>query len=363
MKENIYLFSDSRIRKKDNTLCCEKLSPVVPVSGEAENDYEESVLEKSGIFMPFEKPSLSGEKKYIPVESVDAIFTFGTLRFNSRFLYFLSRNFIPMHFFTVTGNYSGSFLPSERMYSGGTLVAQVDFFRDSNKRIGIAAELVAGAAHNALSNLKYYAGRGSSLAEEIERMEELSDIITDTCSIAELMGIEGMIKKIYYGGWNQIFRQPVTFPKREKHPAPNPVNSLISYGNAVVYGVCLSEIYHTRLYPEISYLHEPADARASLVYDIAEVFKPIIADRAVFTVINKNMISEKGFYYKDGACLMKKETKMVFIQAIEKKLASTVEDPETGRSMSYRRLIREECYNLLKHVTGAKPYLSYKSDW
>lgn len=71
------------------------------------------------------------------------------------------------------------------------------------------------------------------------------------------------------------------------HPPDNMINSLISFVNTLIYTKVLSEIYHTQLNPTISYLHEPGVRRFSLSLDIAEVFKPLIGDRLIFTVKSK----------------------------------------------------------------------------
>ncbi len=96
------------------------------------------------------------------------------------------------------------------------------------------------------------------------------------------MGIEGNIRRRYYAAWNVIVNQEIQFEKRVMHPPDNIINSLISFVNTLIYAKVLSEIYHTQLNPTISYLHEPG-ARFSLSLDIAEVFKPLIGDRLIFS--------------------------------------------------------------------------------
>ena len=116
------------------------------------------------------------------------------------------------------------------------------------------------------------------------------------------------IRKVYYDSWNQIINQDIEFEKRVKNPPDNAINSLISYVNTLVYTRVLSEIYKTQLNPTISYLHQPSERRFSLCLDIAEIFKPIIADRLIFSMLNKKQITEKDFekglnflYIKDVA--------------------------------------------------------------
>ena len=114
-------------------------------------------------------------------------------------------------------------------------------------------------------------------------------------TIEELMGIEGNIRKTYYSAWNEIVNQEIKFEKRVMHPPDNMINSLISFVNSLIYSKTLTEIYHTQLNPTISYLHEPGSRRYSLCLDLSEIFKPLIGDRLIFSLLNKKQITENSF--------------------------------------------------------------------
>jgi len=317
---------------------------------------EEYFLSKSD-FIP------SGDKKYIPVENIDSIFAIGSVNFSSRLMYFLSQHHIPLHIISYRGNYAGSFLPSEKPVSGSLLLKQAEYCTNSIKRMFMAKQFISASAHNILANLNYHLRRGANLNEFIENITELKNEIDNCESINELMGVEGMIRKIYYGAWKFIFKHPVSFYKRIKNPPTDMINSLISYGNMIVYGVCLNEIFHTRLSPEIGFVHEPADAKLSLIYDIADIFKPLITDRVVFKVINKEMISEKDFVTRNGFCRIKTAAKKIFAKEFENKLNTKISLPGFGKKVSYKSVIRQECYNLISHLKNEKNYEPYKTKW
>ncbi len=364
MKQNIYLFSDSLIRRKDNTIMVERIC-------QTENDDEEVGCDYDLIDEHFKEELLLGEeallpagdKKYIPVENIESVFTFGSVHFNTRFLYFLSQSQIPMHIFSYNGNYAGSFLPAESNLSGNTLVKQVSLYKHQLKRLEIAKQFVYGAISNGLANLKYHFNRGSHLSDFIEQLIEIRSYIKDAQSIEELMGLEGTAKKVYYSSWRYIFTYPIDFTQRVKNPPNNLVNALISYGNMIVYSVCVNEIYHTRLYPEIGFLHQPGEGRSSLSFDIAEIFKPLLTDRVIFKLINKNVISEKDAIIKNGKCYLKKKARQEFAAEIQNKLMTKIQLEGKEVRYTYRRIIREECYKLLKHINEQENYTPYISKW
>jgi CRISP-associated protein Cas1 len=360
MKKNLYLFSDSVIRRKDKTILVERICRDESDYDDIERDkreYLEEYLLGRDILLP------SGDKKYIPVESIDSVFSFGAVYFNSRFMYFLSQHQIPMHIFTYQGSYTGSYLPAGNGSSGATLIQQLHHYRSAPKRLALAKQFVAGAISNALANLKYYHSRGSHIHDQIEQIEDILSYVQDAVTIEELMGLEGAAKKVYYSTWRHIFVYPVDFFRRVKNPPDNLINSLISYGNMIVYSICLNEIYHSRLYPEIGYLHQPGENRNSLSFDIAEIFKPLITDRVIFTVINKHSITDSDAILKNRKCMIKKGAKQAFVGALEDKLMSKIRIDGKDIRYTYRRLIREECHKLLKHLHDDEKYAPYISKW
>ena len=141
------------------------------------------------------------------------------------------------------------------------------------------------------------------------------------------------------------------------------MNVLISFGNSLMYSIILSEIYKTHLDPRIGFLHATNFRRFSLNLDIAEIFKPIIIDRIIFSLIAKKMITKSDFNKDMGGLVLKDNAKRVFIEELDKKLATTLKHKTLGRNVSYRRLIRMELYKLEKHLMEEKEYEPYVASW
>lgn len=181
------------------------------------------------------------------------------------------------------------------MLAGSLLVKQVAFYTDADKRLALAQKFIMAAAANIYRNLRYYNGRGKNVESFMQEIDYLRNGLSKTTGVEELMGIEGNIRKVYYDAWNVIIDQEINFEKRVMHPPDNMINSLISFVNALIYAKTLSEVYHTQLNPTISYLHEPGTRRYSLCLDLSEVFKPLIGDRLIFSLLNRKQITEESF--------------------------------------------------------------------
>lgn len=305
----------------------------------------------------------NGESKNLKVEVADEIYIFGEVSLNTKVLNFLAQNGIVLHVFNYYGFYSGSYYPRESNISGYLLVNQVRHYDNYDKRMVIAKKILNSAAHNIYRNLRYYNGRGVELQEPMNQIESLTRTIDNGISIEEIMGIEGNIRKTYYSSWNNIIKQDVEFDKRVKRPPDNMVNSLISFINTLVYTTTLSEIYKTQLNPTISYLHQPGTKRFSLSLDISEIFKPLIVDRMIFSMLNKNQITENDFDTDSNFLYLREKAKRTVLEEYDKRLENTIFHKELGRDVSYRYLIRLECYKLIKHLIGEKEYEAFKMWW
>ena len=130
-----------------------------------------------------------------------------------------------------------------------------------------------------------------------------------------------------------------------------------------MYTTCLSEIYKTHLDPRIGFLHATNFRKFTLNLDVAEVFKPIIVDRVIFTLLGRNIIKDEDFEKTTGGLLMKEKAKKDFVQEFENKLRTTIKHRKLGRNVSYRSLIRMELYKLQKHLMSEENYQAFVARW
>lgn len=330
MKRDFYIFSNGRLQRKENTL----------------------------FFLNEE-----GKKKVLPIEAVRNLYIFGEADFNTKLLTYLSQYQIILHLFNYYGFYSGSFVPREFLLSGDVLVRQVKQFTRPSVQIPLSQKLIGAVIHNILKNLHYYHNRGKDLQLEIDGIKSKAEHLDSLKYTDEIMGLEGQIRQIYYSAFPKIIAQETEFSKRVRRPPDNMINTLISYGNTLLYTTTISEIFCTQLNPTISFLHKPSYRRYSLALDISEIFKPILVDRIIFRVLNRNMITDNDFEKELNFCYMKEKSRKIFIKEYDEQLSKTIKHRNLNRNISYRHLIRLECYKLIKKLMENKEYEPFKIWW
>ncbi len=330
MKETLYIFSNGELKRQANTLYFE------------------------------------GDKgrKYIPVENVSALMIFGEVTINKKLMEFISRNEILLHFFNYYGYYVGTYYPREHYNSGYMILKQAEHYLAEERRLSLAMKFVEGASANMLRVLKYYNARDSELEESIKEIEDLQAKIAKQKGVEELMAIEGNMRERYYAAFNEIIKdEDFSFDKRTKRPPKTKLNALISFGNSLLYVAVLSEIYKTHLDPRIGFLHTTNFRRFTLNLDAAEIFKPILVDRAIFSMLNRQMLRENHFMKELEKIYLNEKGREIFVREFEEKLKATIKHEKLKRNVSYRRLMRMELYKIEKHLMGEDEYKPFVARW
>lgn len=334
MKKTYYLFNPGRIQRQDNTLK----------------------------FIPYDEDGKECAPRFLPVENIAELYCFGNLDANSSFYNFLGQQQVSIHFFDYYENYTGSFMPRKELISGKMLISQVKCQQNKKRRIDLAQRILEGAGYNMVKNLKYYNTRGKDLEPIIHSIECHTANIYSATAIDELMGLEGNIRKCYYQAFELILND-FSMDGRSYRPPLNEVNALISFGNMMCYSQCLRAIHMSQLNPTIGFLHEPGERRYSLSLDIAEIFKPLLVDRVIFKVVNKRMLKHDDFEHCLNRVVLKTQGKKAFVQAFEDRLQETIQHRSLKRSVSYKHLIKLECYKLQKHLLEIEEYKPFKMWW
>jgi CRISPR-associated protein Cas1 len=335
MKKTLYIFQNGELIRKDNSIRFET---------------EE-------------------RKRTLPIEDINDIYIFGEVNVTKKFLELISQKSICVHYFNHYGYYTGTFYPREHLNSGHVILKQAEAYLNFEKRLELASKFIDGSIQQMNQVLKYYQnrvkGNNEIFKEMIADFQENRTKLGQWNTVEEMMSTEGHVREKYYSMFDHILNHnpDFLFEKRSKRPPLNRLNAMISFGNQICYTMVLSEIYKTYLDPRIGFLHSTNFRRFSLNLDVAEIFKPIMVDRLIFTLINKKMITKKDFDKHTEGILLSEGGRKKFVEELDKRMKTTVNHRHLGKSVSYRRLIRLELYKIQKHILEEKEYEPYRSLW
>jgi len=298
----------------------------------------------------------SGAPKALPINAIDELYITANIETDTNTLCFLADNNILVHLFTHTGAHRGNIYPNTPNAvnkSGFVLLQQLRAFDHLEHRLYIAKQITKGHIRAGIKNLQKYKVDTPLVLSSLEAA------VDRAATIDAIMGVEGSFKKSYYEGWNQIIKNQKSFKfiERSKRPPADKINLMISYFNTRIYNICLSEIYKTELDPRIGYLHEPNYKSLSLHLDLAEIFKPIIGDNMIFSMLNREEITAKDFESDAGRLRFTKEAvKKIELKFIAKMTEQIEVKGAGGQMLTWRQIIRREANRLKKCICETSEY-------
>ena len=306
-----------------------------------------------------------GPPVFAPVEAIEDINLMGGAEMSTGLLELLNQKGIVLHVFNHYGSHIATVYPDQTS-NGLVLITQAAFWLDEARRHALAVSFVTGAIANMRRVASYYQYQNSldvsDILDDLSRFEEQA---RQTKDVPELLGVEGSARNAYYRLFDRLIQdEAFKLGKRVRQPPDNPMNALISFLNCVCYSMTLSQLHQTRLDPRIGFLHSPSNRHPSLNLDLAEIFKPLLVDRLIFTLVNKRMVKAEDFVrLEDGTILMTKEARRLVAQTWDDRLCKTIVDPATGKRTSWRHLVLIEAQKLQRHILEGADYEPFRYRW
>ncbi len=196
----------------------------------------------------------------------------------------------------------------------------------------------------------------------IRRLKYLAERAEAADSLDELLGIEGLAARIYFGlfagmlkrggEWDEKTAPAFDFQKRNRRPPRDPVNALLSLGYSLLAKDLTVACYTVGFDPMIGFYHQPRHGRPALALDLMETLRPLIADSAVLSAVNTKMVSERDFVTVGQAVSLTASGRKNFFRAYEARMDTLVTHPLFDYRVSYRRLLEIQTRLLAKTIEG-----------
>jgi len=292
----------------------------------------------------------------LPAHQVDQIFIFGRVQISTYAMTFCLMRHIPLYLFSSRGRYYGALRHIED--SGYELrKAQFDAIAHPSHRLEIARAVVVGKITNALNLLAQHARNHpeTDLHRQTAKLKGLLKRLPHAKNIEALRGMEGSAAAAYFEGFAKCLRGPFEFTNRVRRPPTDPVNSMLSFGYTLLFYNIHSYVCARGLDPAAGFFHEPGRNHPALVSDLIEEFRAPVVDALVLSLANRNQLSPADFYFAEGRpqpCMLRDESRPVFLQAFEQKLAGLLHHPDVSLEVNWRRVLDLQVCRLRRHIEG-----------
>ena len=300
---------------------------------------------------------------YLPVEIMDSLSVYSNVTFSGNFFAFASKEQLFVHMIDRFGNRVGTFVPERKKGDYQVEMEQIRVLNDEKLHIKLARKYQNANIFNVRANLRYYERRSHNeiLKGTIDNITEILEKVKNASTIESIMMYEAQAKQQYYACFGEIMEnESFVFEKRTRRPPMNPVNAMISFGNTLLYTRFANEIYRSSMDIRFGILHNSSKRAESLNLDLADLFKPVLVDRTIFTLVNRNMLDVSRDFrtIENGGVYLSDNGKRLFIKEFERKMYQKVKIK--NETKTYEQLIREEVRKLSAYFRSGKDYKPYR---
>ena len=138
---------------------------------------------------------------------------------------------------------------------------------------------------------------------EQEFLHSSQDELQYLIKLDEIRRLHRLTSDMYYEIMARNISSDFGFRRRTIRPQADPVNAMLSFGYAMLYGNCCVSVIGARLNPDVGLMHE---GKGSLVQDLIDPLKADMIDAAVFQVA-KESLSTSDYEQIPDRCLLSEE--------------------------------------------------------
>lgn len=221
----------------------------------------------------------------------------------------------------------------------------------------IAQKMVEGKIRNSRTLLRR--NSRSEVKPILEQLKATADQTAEVDTIESLLGVEGVAARLYFSRFSAMLKDDslgvFDFQGRNRRPPRDPVNCLLSYAYSLLTKDLTAVALAVGFDPYLGVFHKPRFGRPALALDLAEEFRPLIADSVVVNVINNGEIQENGFTVRAQGVALTQQGRRSFIAAYERRLDQEVTHPVYGYKITYRRVLEVQARMLGAYLLGEIP--------
>lgn len=285
----------------------------------------------------------------------------GSITFDA--IRWLMKHDINLTILNWNGNLLGVTLPKEPK-NGRLKVMQYQTYLDSKRRFAIAHSIVGEKIAHTQNMLKelscYYSEVDLKQVNKVFAAEK-DNFANNEQSIANLLNYEGRIAIFYWGILAKIFNKlypDFHFVKRGSKSyswnmnASDEVNALLNYGYAILESQTRKNINAVGLDPAVGFLHEPAQPKTPLVYDIQELFRWLV-DLSVLQLLEEKKLKKSNFIVTENYHIrLRPETAKMLIEKISLNFNRTTS--YKAKMHSYQNILLDNVQQLANFIVGKR---------
>ena len=135
---------------------------------------------------------------------------------------------------------------------------------------------------------------------ELEFLRKSGEELAFLIKLDEIRRLHRLVSDMYYEIMSRSLPPELGFRRRSIRPHMDPVNAMLSFGYAMLFGNCTVSTLGARLDPDCGLLH---DGKNSLIHDLIDPFRPGMVDAVVFQIARETLHDE-DYELTAGRCIL-----------------------------------------------------------
>ncbi len=285
---------------------------------------------------------------------VSQISIYGNVQISSQAMRAMFQEQIPVCWFSYGGWFQGIAhgLPSKHVDLRRRQVAI-----SAQAGLPIAKKIIEGKIRNSRTLLRRNSRQ--DVKSTLAQLKVIAEQTNEVNTIESLLGIEGTAARLYFSQFSGMLKDKslgtFEFQGRNRRPPRDPINCLLSYAYSLLTKDMTSTALAIGFDPYLGVFHKPRFGRPALALDLAEEFRPLIADSVVINVINNGEVQKNSFTIRAQGVSLNNEARKSFISAYERRLDHEVTHPVYGYKVTYRRVLEVQARMLGAYLLGEIP--------
>jgi CRISP-associated protein Cas1 len=287
----------------------------------------------------------------VPLMDVSQVSLFGNVQMSAQALREIVDRGIPVCHFSYGGWFHA--MTTGHVHKNIELrMAQFATAADPAKSLALAKGFITAKIKNSRTMLRRHADEKHQ--RDLDQLAEWAQKAERAESAETLLGLEGMSAKVYFTGFARLLKGGDAFDMngRNRRPPRDPVNALLSFVYALLTKELTIAVQAVGFDPLLGFFHRPRYGRPSLALDLAEEFRPIIADSTVMMLINNGEATSSSFLARAGAVALTEPGRKAVIAAFERRMEQEITHPIFGYKISYRRVLEVQARLLSRVLLG-----------
>jgi CRISPR-associated protein Cas1 len=259
----------------------------------------------------------------------------------------------------------GRFLAAVNGFTPGNVLLRREQYRRADEPTA-SAEIARSCIIGKLANYRTVLRRavrdqpasdGTVRLEQMaNRMDMLLKSLGAPMNLDQLRGIEGAASSDYFSVFNDLIvsqKDEFVFSGRNRRPPLDRVNAMLSFGYAMLANDLRSSCEACGLDAAVGFLHRDRPGRPGLALDLMEEFRPVLVDRLVLSLINRQQVKAKGFeILPGGGVQMDEPTRKEIVAAYQKRKQEEIVHPFLGDKMTLGLVPHIQARLLARHLRG-----------